>query len=128
MDSDAEKAYEDFRKMLGGQTPREFAGERRPWKRPEDSPLYVDLSDMNAVSNEMGVITTFPMHRRRFKVSKHIDPKEVLIGADKCRVFGHTPIAEAPEATCAQCGKTRAELEAVGEIWDGKGSLKGIKV
>ena len=128
MDEEAKKAYEKFREMLNGQTPKEFIGEQKPWKRPEDSPLYVDLSNLNAVSNEFGVITTFPMHRRRFEKSKYMDTSIVLTGQDKCRVMGHNIPSFEPESKCLECGRSRSELESTGEIWDGKGELKGVRV
>jgi hypothetical protein len=124
MDPEVQAAYEQFRKNLDGHEPRDFA-DPEPWSRPEDSPLYVDLSGLNAESNELGAITTFPMHRRRFKKSKHLDLTVVATGAAKCKVFGHMPVGLRPEDTCKECGKTRLELEALGDLWDGKSPLKG---
>jgi hypothetical protein len=101
---------------------REY-GPNAPWKSKEDSGLYEDLSDLNAESDEFGIITEFPYWRRCHGKSRNADMSVSLEGADKCRVFGHTPMGLESESKCTQCGRTRQELEATREIWDGKHAI-----
>ena len=123
MTDEVREKLEEFRRNLDGHEPRDFA-DPEPWTKKEDSPLYVDLSGLNAESNELGVITTFPMHNRRFKKSKYLDMSTPLTGEAKCRAMGHSVPGMEPDSKCKDCQKTRAELETSGELWSGKGPLR----
>jgi hypothetical protein len=97
---------------------REY-GPNAPWKSKEDSGLYEDLSDLNAESDEFGIISQFPMHRRYHGKSRYADVSVRLEGSQKCQVFGHAPMGLEPTSKCRECNRTREDLEATGVIWDG---------
>jgi hypothetical protein len=93
------------------------------WRRKEDSPLYKDLSGLNAESDEFGIITTYPMHRVFHGHSSRSAIVHLLVGAAKCKVIGHAVAGLESDNKCGECGRTRKELEMTGQIWDGKSAI-----